>query len=353
MNPNIWQKCIAQLEKELDERELHLWIYPLFCEYTDDHIAIFTPNHFAANWITNNYLHRITEVISMELASPNLSVTVSAGKTKNGDQPVHKPVFQPPSNSGEIKPSIECTLFREYTFASFICNKPNQLAHSAMLQAIAEPGQRYNPLVIYGDTGLGKSHLMHTFGHEVLKTSPDTKIACLASDRYIQLQRQAKQGGCIDRFKSDYQSVDVLLLDDIHSFGITKSSQTVLFETLNTLLNMNKQIIITCDRYPGELLGLEQRIKSLLNQGLTVVIERPSLADRIEILKYKANHRSIALSSDVALFIAQRITSNVRELEWALRSIYIDRQTTGQTVSLASAKKSLNAFSSKLGTPHH
>ena len=228
----------------------------------------------------------------------------------------------------------------ENTFDNFVEGKSNQLARAAAIQVAENPGYAYNPLFIYGGVGLGKTHLMHAIGNYLMAKKPDAKVVYLHSETFVATMVTALQLNAINEFKRFYRSVDALLIDDIQFFAGKERSQEEFFHTFNALLEGGQQIILTCDRYHKEINGLEERLKSRFGWGLTVAVEPPELETRAAILMNKAALSNIELPNDVAMFIAQRLRSNVRELEGALKRVIAHSNFTGQKIDLRPYQRS-------------
>jgi chromosomal replication initiator protein len=229
----------------------------------------------------------------------------------------------------------------KYTFDNFVEGKSNQLARAAASQVSDNPGAAYNPLFIYGDTGLGKTHLLHAVGNGILMKNPKAKIAYMHSERFVQDMVKALQNNAIEQFKQYYRSVDALLIDDIQFFANKERTQEEFFHTFNALLEGNQQIILTSDRYPKEINGVEDRLKSRFGWGLTIAIEPPELETRVAILKRKADERHINLADEVAFFIAKRIRANVRDLEGALNRVIANANFTGRQITIDFVREAL------------
>ena len=256
---------------------------------------------------------------------------------------VTAPVAAPASRKVEadVAPRHNNFLIEGYTFQSFVEGKSNQLARAAAQQVAQNPGGSYNPLFIYGGVGLGKTHLMHAVGNAMLESNPSARIVYLHSERFVADMVKALQLNAINDFKRYYRSVDALLIDDIQFFANKERSQEEFFHTFNALLEGGQQMILTCDRYPKEIDGLEERLKSRFGWGLTVAVEPPELETRVAILMKKAEQSRIDLPADVAFFVAQRIKSNVRELEGALKRVIASSQFTNRRIDIELVKESL------------
>ncbi|AOE48733.1 chromosomal replication initiator protein DnaA [Kangiella sediminilitoris] len=364
MSNSIWRNCLQRLQSELSVTEFNTWIKPLQVRETDNEMALFAPNPFFVDWIRQQYLDRITEVVNSKPDNTQLHISLHVGHAqsdtpeKSSANPVsaasselingnHQSLRTPSANNNSSysgNPSSnfpQNNLNDKFTFNSFVEGKSNQLARAAAEQVAENPGISYNPLLIYGGVGLGKTHLMHSVGNLILKDKPDSKIVYLHSERFMANMVKALQSNSMDAFKNYYRSVDALLIDDIQFFANKGRTQEEFFHTFNNLIEKNKQVIITCDRYPKEIEGLEERLKSRFGWGLTVAIEPPDLETRVAILMSKAHQAKTELPHEVAFFIAKRIRSNVRELEGALKRVLANAQFTGRAITLDFVKDAL------------
>lgn len=334
MNPT-WQKCLEILQDELSPKQFNTWIRPLQAEIQNDELRLFAPNNFVCEQIRDNFYPRIIAILKQLCANSPLSVkietgaktkTISKTKTKSTKETYLKPIHN---------------LNSAFTFATFVEGKSNQLARAAAIQIATNIGKTYNPLFVYGGVGLGKTHLMHAIGNMILQTNPHANILYLHSERFVSDMVKALQRNTIDNFKNFYRSLDALLIDDIQFFAGKDRSQEEFFHTFNALIEAQQQIILTCDRYPKEIDGLEERLKSRFGWGLTVAIDPPELETRVAILMNKAEQAKIELPHEVAFFIAKHIQSNVRELEGALKRVIANSHFTGQPITLEFAKEAL------------
>ncbi len=358
MSSSMWRNCLQRLQSELSVTEFNTWIKPLQVRETDKEMALFAPNPFFVDWIRQQYLDRITEFVASkedhnqmhislhvgnaqiaESAPPQTSTSTPQAAVKPAVNSISSPSVSNRSNASSNFP--QNNLNNKFTFNNFVEGKSNQLARAAAEQVAENPGVSYNPLLIYGGVGLGKTHLMHSVGNLILKDKPDSKIVYLHSERFMANMVKALQSNSMDAFKNYYRSVDALLIDDIQFFANKGRTQEEFFHTFNNLIEKNKQVIITCDRYPKEIEGLEERLKSRFGWGLTVAIEPPDLETRVAILMSKANQSNIELPHEVAFFIAKRIRSNVRELEGALKRVIANAQFTGRAITLDFVKDAL------------
>ena len=348
METTPWKRCLEQLEGELTAQQFDTWIRPLHAIEDNNAIQLLAPNRFVQDWISERYLSRIEELLSNKLPpEEKISVKLDVGSrgslapAKQRGAPVHK--NKTTTNKDEIKknPNTQNNLNPAFTFNSFVEGKSNQLARAASLQVSKNPGGAYNPLFIYGGVGLGKTHLMQAIGSFILEKKPSTNIAYLHSERFVADMVSALQHNEINKFKKYYRSLNTLLIDDIQFFAKKERSQEEFFHTFNALLEGQHQIILTCDRYPKEVNGLEERLKSRFGWGLTVSIEPPELETRVAIVRKKAQRTSVELPDDVSFFIAERFRSNVRELEGALNRVIATANLTGQAITLDFTKNAL------------
>jgi len=379
----VWEKCLDYLQDELPVQQFNTWIRPLQAAADNDTsqqtLRLIAPNRFVQDWVSDKFISRISELYSEISGTYHTVVVESGGPTPpafssrspspqrpsgaNGPSPQGReiPAFQEakpgPGNYPVRPPGIiaargqevkvegglrhESNLNHTFTFDSFVEGKSNQLARAAAQQVAENPGGSYNPLFIYGGVGLGKTHLMHAVGNELLAKNPNARIIYLHSESFVADMVKALQLNAINDFKRFYRSVDALLIDDIQFFANKDRSQEEFFHTFNALLEGGQQMILTCDRYPKEIDGLEERLKSRFGWGLTVAVEPPELETRVAILMKKAASANIQLPHEAAFFIAQRIRSNVRELEGALKRVIANAHFTGRAIDIDLIRESL------------
>jgi chromosomal replication initiator protein len=338
----LWHHCLRHLENEVPEQQFNTWVRPLQAVERDGELQLLAPNRFVVSWIEKNLYGRITELVNVAGASGGPRVRLEVG-TRVMELPPEPASQIPPVSEGKVKiPQVIGSRFNpEFTFASFVEGKSNQLARAAAIQVGENPGRAYNPLFIYGGVGLGKTHLMHAVGNLIRERNPGARIAYVHSERFVSEMVRALQHNTINEFKQTYRTLDALLIDDIQFFAGKNQSQEEFFHTFNALLEGQQQIILSCDRYPKEVTGLEERLKSRFGWGLTVAIEPPELETCVAILMVKAQSAGGDLPEEVAFFIAKRIRSNVRELEGALRNVLALSRFTGQPVTLDLAREAL------------
>jgi len=386
-----WQKCIAHLQDELPAQQFNTWIRPLQVELGEDLIYLFAPNRFIRDWVNDRFFARILELVS-ELSPAGRKLDVELGIVDRQPIPVrgggssrpmpsspnppinNRAPMPPPSRqrserqNTEVSPDFhsqpaiitspqniggqrqvdveggirhQSSLMQAYTFDTFVEGKSNQLARAAASQVASNPGRGYNPLFLYGGVGLGKTHLMHAVGNSLMQQNPNAKVVYLHSERFVADMVKALQLNAINEFKRYYRSVDALLIDDIQFFSGKDRSQEEFFHTFNALLEGGQQMILTCDRYPKEIKGLEERLKSRFGWGLTVAVEPPELETRVAILMKKAEQDKTDLPSDAAFFIAQRVRSNVRELEGVLKRVIASSRFMAKPIDIPLIKESL------------
>ena len=378
-----WQKCVHCLQNELPAQQFNTWIRPIRVAGSADTLHLLTPNRFVLDWVREHFLDRIHELLEeltqgsppklvLAIAEPGQEVA-SVDTVGTGDlsavttlppqaetlapAPEKTPAAAPSTvpngqqygNSRKL--SFKGELNRNYIFANFITGKSNQLARAAATQVASNPGGAYNPLFIYGGVGLGKTHLMHAIGNQLREKSPAANVVYLHSQTFVGSMVSALQLNAINEFKRYYHSVDALLIDDIQFFANKERSQEEFFHTFNAIFEGGRQIIMTCDKYHSEINGLEERLKSRFGWGLSVAVEPPELETRAAILINKANQEQVYLPNDEAMFMAQKLRSNVRELEGALKKVIAHSRFVGTEISIPLIKdalKDLLAIQSKL-----
>jgi len=356
-----WQTCLDRLEGELTAQQFNTWIRPLQVIEEETTLRIIAPNQFVRDWVNNRFLDRINRIVEaqnhggglrqvlLEISESNSALINAAAQNatvaSEDLRAVHTPATvvvataPKPRRANDI--IHDSNLNADLTFETFVEGKSNQLARAAAFQVAGNTGETYNPLFIQGGVGLGKTHLMHAVGNQIIGRDPDARVVYLHSERFVQDMVKALQHNAINEFKRYYRSVDALLIDDIQFFAGKERSQEEFFHTFNALLEGQQQIILTCDRYPKEVTGLEERLKSRFGWGLTVAIEPPELETRVAILMSKAQQLGIELPQEVAFFVAKRIRSNIRELEGALRRVIANSKFTGQSITLDFTKEAL------------
>jgi chromosomal replication initiator protein len=381
----LWQQCVELLRDELPAQQFNTWIRPLQVEAEGDELRVYAPNRFVLDWVNEKYLSRLLELltertnglvpalslligskrssaprvaaVSTPSAAPSTpapaAVTTAATATAQAEP--SRASFDPMAGAAsqqapartersvQVEGGLKHTSYlnRTFTFDNFVEGKSNQLARAAAWQVADNPKHGYNPLFLYGGVGLGKTHLMHAVGNHLLAKNPNAKVVYLHSERFVADMVKALQLNAINEFKRFYRSVDALLIDDIQFFAKKERSQEEFFHTFNALLEGGQQVILTSDRYPKEIEGLEERLKSRFGWGLTVAVEPPELETRVAILMKKADQAKVDLPHDAAFFIAQRIRSNVRELEGALKRVIAHSHFMGRDITIELIRESL------------
>jgi chromosomal replication initiator protein len=354
----LWEKCLDSLQDEFPSQQFNTWIRPLQAEYADNKLILLAPNRFVLDWIVEKFLSRIKELVNQfcdQEVTPD--VVLDIGSTRSLDIPTRvettsrpqfnpqttpsSPQSRPKATSANELPNHRSNVNPNYTFDNFVEGKSNQLAKAASLQVGENPGVAYNPMYLYGGVGLGKTHLLHAIANQITKNNPQAKVLYLHSERFVADMVKALQTNSMNEFKRYYRTVDALLIDDIQFFAGKDRSQEEFFHTFNTLLEGQQQVILTCDRYPKEINGVEERLKSRFGWGLTVAVEPPELETRVAILMSKAEQAQINLPYEVAFFVAKRIRSNVRELEGALKRVIANAHFTGKPITLDFVKDAL------------
>jgi chromosomal replication initiator protein len=338
---SLWHHCLRQLEAELPEQQFNTWIRPLQAVEDGHTLRLLAPNRFVVDWINDNVVDRISELMDTVGTEPTPEIVLEVGSRA---APANGAPAQ--QHAGRTVPKdppmlLGSRLQADFTFANFVEGKSNQLARAAAVQVAENPGIAYNPLFLYGGVGLGKTHLMQAVGNVIRSRNHRARVAYVHSERFVGDMVKALQHNTINDFKTAYRSLDALLIDDIQFFAGKDRSQEEFFHTFNALFEGQQQIILTCDRYPKEVSGLEERLKSRFGWGLTVAIEPPELETSVAILMSKAAVSRVELPEEVAFFIAKRIRSNVRELEGALRRVVANSQFTGRPITMEFAKEAL------------
>lgn len=349
---DIWAKCLVNLEGELSAQELSTWIRPLQVEREADRLVLLAPNPFVRDYVQERY-HSLLEEIVRQVADDLRGVDINVGR--RGDRGYSPAVLADSGSSSPGPPVVgarpssnafggKCTptqLNSNFTFDNFIEGRSNQLSRVAAMQISENQGDLYNPLLLYGGVGLGKTHLMHACGNMIVENSPLKRVAYLHSEQFVNEMVTALQNKTINSFKDYYRSLDVLLVDDIQFFAGKGRTQEEFFHIFNALIEGSQQVVMTSDKYPNDINGLEDRLKSRFGWGLTVAIEPPEIETRVAILLTKAAESGVKLDQDVAFFIADKIHSNVRELEGALNRVIATANFTGEPVSVETAQQAL------------
>jgi len=333
MTQNIWHLCLQHLERELPAEDINTFIRPLEVVSGKTRVQLVAPNSYVRDHIATHYLERIRDIFE-HLGHTRASVSIVDGLPTE--------ITATPNDSHAPVRNRQTTgLNSRYRFDNFVLGKSNELGFAAASQIAQKPGEAYNPLLLYGSTGLGKTHLLHAIGNLIREQSPSTKVLYLDSERFVSDMIKALRHGAIDNFKKHYRSAGALLIDDIQFFAGKKSSQEEFFHTFNTLLDSKQQIVLTCDRYPKEVEGLEARLRSRFGWGLTVAIEPPDFETRVAILMNKAQEKGVQLDEPVAFLVAKRLRSHVRDLEGALNTLIANARFTGREITVSFTREVL------------
>ncbi len=347
---NCWPHCLTELERRLGADQFRIWIKPLTVEMTDEGLNLIVPNQIFLQFIRDRYLGMIEEAASsfasgdapvIALRVGSMQRPAAAPQASNTSAAEGKPAPAKAVISVSAANHETTRLNPNFTFETLVTGKANQLARAAAIQVAENPGVSYNPLFVYGGVGLGKTHLIQSIGNYVHQRNPGAKIRYIHAEKYVQDVVRAYQHKAFDEFKRYYHSLDLLLIDDIQFFVGKDKTQEEFFYAFNALVEAHKQIIITSDRYPKEIDGLQERLTSRFSWGLTVAIEPPELEMRVAILMKKAERENFKLDANVAFFVAKHIRSNVRELEGALKRVLAYSRFTNQPITLDAAKEAL------------
>ena len=332
----LWNDCSRVLALQLSDSDFSTWIRPLQAQRSGSQLHLLAPNPYVVDWVRTHCLETIQTWWQQRAGNADSKVVIEVGGRRAEPLAVTEE-----TGKRRQRASLGSRLNASFTFENFVEGKSNQFARAAAMQVGENPGSAYNPLFIYGGVGLGKTHLMHAVGNMIHQRDNDAQVVYVHSERFVSDMVRGLQHNTISEFKNAYRSVDALLIDDIQFFANKERSQEEFFHTFNALVESQRQIILTCDRYPKEVSGLEERLKSRFGWGLTVAIEPPELETCVAILMSKAAAESADLPEDVAFFIARLIRSNVRELEGALRRVLANARFSGQAITLALAKEAL------------
>ena len=336
-----WIDCVEEIKKKISKQQFTTWVTPLNYSYNNETqtVLLSAPNQFILQWVKDRFYDEIRN----KFINLNKEIQVEFKSIKKTKAPLGQ-ISSIQSGIKEIEKQAKTKstgLNKSFNFGNFVTGKANQLATAAAKQIAENPGKSYNPLFIYGGVGLGKTHLIQAIGNELRQTHPDAKIKYLHAERYVSDVVKAYENKSFDSFKKQYHSLDLLLIDDIQFIGKKNRTQEEFFYAFNTLIENKKQIIITCDSYPKEIVGVDERLRTRFSWGLTVAIEPPELEMRVAILKKKAEEINITLPDDVAFFVAKQIRSNVRELEGALNRIVAMSNFSGRAIDISLTKESL------------
>ena len=340
---SIWQNCLSRLETELTAQQYNTWIKPLQLVGTNDDGVVYAPNKYILDTVERQFLVRIKAVL-LESGMQTVALKIGSQRGENRSDPRSSASKTARQNSFSEReafyPLLE--LNKSFTFDSFVGGRSNEMARAAAIQVSENVGgSSYNPLLLYGGVGLGKTHLMHAVGNAIADRHPELKVAYMYSQRFMEDMVRAIEHGAMSEFTQYYRSVDVLLMDDIQFLAKGSKSQEEFFHVFNRLQEDGRQIVLTCDRYPKEIQGLEERLESRFVWGMTAAVEPPELETRVAILLKKAEREAVYIPSDAAFFIAERVRSNVRELEGALRRVIANARFAGRPISIDQVKSAL------------
>jgi len=344
---SLWQQCLLRLQDLVSsQQDFHQWISPLQAESTGEGVTIYAPNQYVLDSVVAGYRGLIERIIGDLSGGQYINVSFRVGsKLELSEQKTGNNHTQSTGAGFNIRESIalpkDGNINRSYTFDNFVEGKSNQLAKAAARRVSEHPGGSYNPFFLYSPVGLGKTHLMHAIGNYIMDCNSSARVLYLHAEKFVADMVKALQTNTITQFKSFYRSVDVLMIDDIQFFSGKERSQEEFFHTFNALLEGQQQIILTSDRFPKELNGIEERLKSRFGSGLTIAMQPPELETRVAILINKAQQFEVELAHEVAFFIAKRIRSNVRELEGALKRVIANAQFTGAQINIEFVQEAL------------
>ncbi len=358
---SLWQRCLVQLQDKIDSTEFSTWLRPLQGDLSGNNLTLYASNQFVKGWVEQNYLDEITR--TAQFISKNTDLVVNLVE---GTRPVVEKTQltvannvtgtfstsisnQAPPQKKESEVSFSSHLNTYHSFDNFVEGKSNQFARAVGMKVAQKPGDKSaNPLYLYGGSGLGKTHLLQAVGNAIVEQNPQAKVLYVTSERFVQeysrsveADRNTGKSGNMEKFKKHYRSLDALLIDDIQFLSRAKGTQEELFNTFNSLFDDGKQIILTCDRYPREIDNIDDRLQSRFSWGLSVAIEPPELQTRVAILMKKAEERNVHLPEEVALFIGQKLRTNVRELEGALNRVQANAEFMGKAITVDFVRETL------------
>jgi len=338
----LWGKCLKRLESDLSINDINIWLKPLQVLEEKTKLTIIAPNDIIINKINQDFISLIHLALK-EISELQIEVVISLPKHSFNNDNLFK------QKQSIISSSLPSNVDKRFTFDTFVEGSSNTIAKASALQVAQEPLTQYNPLLLYGSTGLGKTHLLHAIGNKILELDATAIVCYVHSEQFVNGMINALRTNTISEFKSRYRSVTALLIDDIQFFAGKGKSQEEFFHTFNALLEFKQRVIITCDKFPKEVNGLEPRLKSRLGWGLCVCIDPPDFETRVAILQKKAIQQGFILIDDVAYYIAKKIKSNVRELEGALNTLWANASFKHVEISLEFTKETLK----ELFNVHH
>ncbi|MEI6896377.1 MAG: chromosomal replication initiator protein DnaA [Psychromonas sp.] len=354
MSLAIWQECVAQLKDELSKSDFSTWLRPLQAGYSNSVLTLYSPNKFTSDWVRNNFMEliesKVKELAQRENKNHSIQIRLLVGKPESAESISKASPVAPQLNVAQPWQSVnkaasvahKSNLIKRFTFDNFVEGKSNNFAIATTQQIAENPGGVYNPLFLYAHPGLGKTHLLHAVGNAIVAENPESKVVYIRSERFVQDMINSIRNNTIEQFKEYYASLDALLIDDIHFFAGKERSQEVLFQTFNSMLDGHQQVILTSDRFPKEIEGIDERLRTRFGWGLSIPIDPPELETRVAILISKAEERGLTLPDDVAFFIAKRLTiTDVRVLEGAIANISAKAQFTGQDITISLVQDAL------------
>lgn len=336
----LWEQCIALLENKLSEQQFNTWILPLQVELKDNCLNLLAPNRFVMDWVKKNFLDQIRDAVQELDETGIIEVDISIGsqtRSNGGTTASTRAISDTPQKISRYPSGLN----EHQLFENYVEGKSNQLARAASIQVSNKPGADYNPLYIYGGVGLGKTHLMQAAGNQIKQNNLDSQVVYVNCERFVSDMVKALQHSKINEFKNFYRNADALLIDDIQFLADKNRSQEEFFHTFNSLYEAKAQMIITCDRYPKEIDGLDDRLRSRLGWGLAVDIKPPDLETRVAILHTKAEQSQMVIPDEVAFFIANKFRSNIRELEGALKRLIAHAHFTGHPITQEFTREAL------------
>lgn len=337
---SLWSDCLSHLQTKVSATDYSTWLRPLQADLVEGELVLYAQNQFVANWVQDKFMGEIAGLARFLAKDEGLKITLRVGTKPVAPAPAATP--SAPESVDSLPSNIRTGITDNLTFANFVQGKSNQLAKAVAEQVAINPGDRNcNPFSLYGGTGLGKTHLLHAIGNEILSRNPNARVVYIHSERFVQDMVKAIKANTIEKFKKFYRSLDVLMIDDIQFFANKEVTQEEFFHTFNSLFERSKQIIVTSDVFPKNIENIEERIRSRLSWGVNAAIEPPELETRVAILMKKAEERGIQLEEQVAFFLAQKLRTNVRELEGALNRAIAWSNFTHRPITVDAVREAL------------
>ena len=337
----LWAEALTEIKDRIGKQNFEAWIKPVrFILKSKNEIVLEVPNKFFREWLTEHYLHEIETVLS-SISKNDVVVTFEINSKLEHQAPAGK-LDKKPEKEPEAPARNNKNLVQKYTFENFVIGASNQFAHAASMAVANQPGEHYNPLFIYGGVGLGKTHLVNAIGHRVAAQRANLKVVYLSSESFMNELISSLRRDKMDEFKKKFRNVDVLIVDDVQFIAGKERTQEEFFHTFNSLYESHKQIVITSDKFPKEIPGIEDRLRNRFEWGLIADIQSPDLETRVAILQKKAEIERVPLPHDVAIFLASNIDSNVRELEGSLTRLGAFSSLTKTAITIEFAKEVLS-----------